>query len=153
MTTAGVVSVNKPDFGPALVIATSAALLTLAPVAARQLGLIDHLPDPQGSVFASDEITGSPLAHPMGIPDSLLGIASYSATLGLVLLARHHPLGRKLLAAKLVADGAAAGVNTVRQIANFRKLCSWCTATAISTVFMVVAGRKIIATELYTLGS
>jgi uncharacterized membrane protein len=149
MTTAGVVPGNESDFGPALVIATSAALLTLAPVAIRQLGLVDHLPDPPGSLFASDEITGSSAAHPMGIPDGLLGIASYGATLTLILLARKRPEARKLLAAKLVADGCAAGFNTVRQVARFRKLCSWCTATAICTAVMIVAGRKLIASEIF----
>lgn len=134
--------------GWALALATSAALLTLIPVAGRQMGLIDHLPDPPAEIFASDQITGSSMAHPLGIPDSLLGIASYSATLGLVLLARRCPLARKLLAVKLVADGAAAGFNTVRQVTGFRKLCSWCTATAVCTGVMVLAGRELIEDEL-----
>jgi uncharacterized membrane protein len=147
MRTAALVQ-GKTSVCPSLVIATSAALLTLAPVAASQLGLLDHLPDPPSSIFASDEITGSSLAHPLGIPDSLLGIASYGGTLTLVLLARERPQVRKLLVAKLVADGAAAGFNAVRQIASFRKLCSWCTATAICTAVMVIAGRKLIASEV-----
>lgn len=148
MTTSEIGARKTSDYGPALLIATSAALLTLAPVAASQLGLLDHLLDLSAGIFASDEITGSSLAHPLGIPDSLLGIASYTATLGLAFLGRHHPVARTLLATKLVADGTAAGVNTVRQIATFRKLCSWCTATAVCTVIMVIAGRKVIATEL-----
>jgi uncharacterized membrane protein len=147
MTNADAVPENAPDVGPALVIATSAALLTLIPVAARQLGLIDHLPDPPGSIFASDEIIGSSMAHPLGIPDSLLGIGSYGATLALVLLAHKRPLVRKLLAAKLAADGTAACFNTVRQIAVFRKLCWWCTTTAICTAVVILAGRKLIASE------
>jgi uncharacterized membrane protein len=129
-------------------MATSAALVTLVPIAVSQLGLLRHLPDPPSRIFDSDKITGSPLARPFGIPDSLLGMASYSATLGLILLAHERPLVRKLLAMKLVADGVAAGVNTTRQITSFRKLCSWCMATAICTTAMVVAGRKVIASEL-----
>jgi uncharacterized membrane protein len=143
MAAAGNASADR--FG--LIIATSAALLTLVPVAASQMGLLDHLPDPPSTIFDSDSITRSSLAHPLGIPDSLLGMASYSATLGLILLARERSLARKLLAAKLIADGVAAGVNTTRQIVSFRKLCSWCTATAICTAAMILAGRKLIAGE------
>jgi uncharacterized membrane protein len=150
MTSTSLIPANPPDACPGLVVATSAALLTLAPIAARQLGLIDHLPDPPQKIFASDKITGSSLAHPLGVPDSLLGIASYSASLTLALLARERPLARKLLAAKLVTDGAVAGINTARQIASFRKLCSWCAATLLCTAIMLVAGRKIIASELST---
>jgi uncharacterized membrane protein len=129
-------------------MATSAALVTLVPIAASQLGLLSHLPDPPSRIFDSDRIANSPLAHPWGIPDRLLGMASYSATLGLIWLARERPLARKLLAIKLIADGVAAGVNTTRQITSFRKLCSWCMVTTICTTAMVVAGRKIIASEL-----
>jgi uncharacterized membrane protein len=148
MTKVAGVPGTRPDFGPALVLATSGALLTLAPVTAKQFGLLDHLPDPSARIFASDQITDSSMAHPLGIPDGVLGIASYSATLGLVLLARKRPIAHKLLAAKLVADGTVAAFTTVRQVAGFRKLCSWCMATAICTALMVIAGRKVIATEL-----
>jgi uncharacterized membrane protein len=130
-----------------LLAATSACLLTLLPVAAHQVGLLGHLPDPPGAIFASDEITESKTAHPLGIPDSLPGIASYGTTLALILLARSHPNARKLLALKLVGDGAVAGFNVVRQVVTFGKICSWCTLTAIGTAAMVFAGRKVISSE------
>ncbi|MDQ6734560.1 MAG: vitamin K epoxide reductase family protein [Nitrospirota bacterium] len=130
-----------------LIIATSACLLTLLPVAAHQLGLLRHLPDPPGRIFASDEITESDTAHPLGVPDSLPGLASYAATLALILMARGRPKARKLLALKLVADGAVAGYNVVRQVVTFGKICSWCTGTAIGTGLMLVAGRKVISSE------
>ena len=130
-------SLNLP-----LLAATSAATLTLIPIAAHQLGLLAHLPDPPWGVFASDEITESSSAHPFGIPDGLLGIASYGMTFALVLLAPGRPLARKLLAAKLVADGSIATVNVVRQITSFGKLCSWCTATALCTGAMAFVGRR-----------
>ncbi len=132
----------------ALALATCAALATLIPVAAHQAGAIDHLPDPPGSVFASDRITESKSAYPLGILDGVLGLTSYGATLGLVYLAASSPKARKLLAVKLLGDGSVAALNVVRQLASFRKLCSWCTATAVCTAAMVIAGRKIIASEL-----
>ena len=122
--------------------ATGVALLTLLPVAAHQLGFLDHLPDPPSEVFASDLITESKAAHPLGIPDSLLGLASYATTFALLLAARRVRLARPLLRAKLAADASAAAANSVRQVVTFRKLCSWCTGTALATAAIVHYGRK-----------
>ena len=58
-----------------------------------------------------------------------------------------NPKTRKLLAIKLLADGSLAAFNVLRQVVSFRKLCSWCTATAVCTAAMVIAGRKVIAEE------
>jgi hypothetical protein len=131
-----------------LAAATCAAVATLIPVAAHQIGAIDHLPDPPGSVFDSDRITESKAAHPLGIPDGILGLGSYSVTLGLVVLAGGNPKWRKLLALKLLGDGSLASFNVVRQVVSFHRLCSWCTATAVCTAAMLIAGRDIIANEM-----
>ena len=138
---------NEQQKDALLVAATSACLLTLVPVAAHQLGVLGHLPDPPGAVFASDEITDSKTAHPFGVPDSLPGLASYATTLTLILMSRSNYRMRRLLALKLVGDGAVAGFNVVRQVVTFGKICSWCTGTAICTAAMVFAGRKIICSE------
>lgn len=130
-----------------LVVANCAAVATLLPVSAHQLGALPHLPDPPGSLFDSDQITDSEAAHPFGIPDGILGLASYSATLALVLSAQKSSTARRLLAFKLAGDGALAGFNVVRQVVSFRKLCSWCTATALCTGVMLLAGRRIIAQQ------
>ena len=131
-----------------LLTATSACLLTLVPVAAHQLGLLRHLPDPPGTLFASDEITESRSAHPFGVPDSFAGLASYATTLTLGLMAPSQPKARKVLALKLVGDGAVATFNVVRQVVRFGKICSWCIGTAICTGVMVIAGRKLISSEI-----
>lgn len=123
------------------------ALATLVPVALHQLGALSHLPDPPGRLFDSDRITESAMAHPFGVPDSLPGIASYSATLALILMSGRYSTARKLLAAKLVADGGAAAFNVVRQVVHFRRLCSWCTGTALMTAAMVFCGRRLSAEE------
>jgi uncharacterized membrane protein len=119
-------------------------LLTLLPVAAHQLGRLDHLPDPPGKVFESDKITASAAAHPLGIPDSLLGLGSYEVTLALILASRNNRKARKALGLKLLLDGSVAGFNVVRQVVLFRRLCSWCTATALCTVAMVASERTTI---------
>ena len=83
MTKEQVPDTQSEPFNLPLVAATSVALLTLVPLVAHQLGLLGHLPDPPWRVFASDHITESRAAHPFGIPDSLLGVGSYSLTLNL----------------------------------------------------------------------
>ena len=104
--------------------------------------MLEHLPDPPGSAFDSDGITESKAAHPLGVPDGLLGLANYGTTLALMLAARRNRTARRLLAWKLVLDGGVAGFNVVRQVVQFGKVCSWCTGTAIATGAMLIAGRK-----------
>ena len=131
-----------------LVTATSGALASLIPVVAHQIGAIHHLPDPPGSVFASNRITGSKSAFPLGIPDGILGLTTYGVTLGLLALATSKPKARKLLAIKLLGDGSVAAFNVAGQVVCFRRLRSWCTATAVCTAVMLIAGREIITSEL-----
>ena len=133
---------------PTGVVAGSvAALGTLVPVALYQLGAVKHLPDPPLEFFDSETLTMSRMAHPLGVPDSLPGLASYSTTLMLALLAGRSERARRLLAWKLVGDGAFAVFNTARSVRRFGRLCSWCTGTALCTTVMVVAGRHLIAEE------
>ncbi len=127
-----------------MILSCSAALGALVPVALYQLGAISHLPDPPGSWFDSDRITSSKDAHPFDIPDSLLGLVSYGTTLALILSAPKSRLMRRLLAAKLVIDGAMASMNAVKQVVEFKSLCSWCMITTGATAVLVPAGRGLL---------
>ncbi len=130
------------------VAACGTAIGTLVAVALFQSGAIDELPDPPGGLFASERITLSKTAHPLGIPDSYLGLASYGTTLALLLLADKNKWARRVLGFKLASDAGAAGFNAVRQVVQFGKLCSWCTGTALATGVMVYAGRKAVVDSL-----
>jgi uncharacterized membrane protein len=133
--------------------ACSVALGTLVVVSCYQTGLIGHLPDPPYRIFASDRITSSKAAHPLGIPDGLLGLASFGVTLGLLVLSRKSATSNRLLGGKLALDAAAAGFNATRQIVSFGKICSWCTGTALATGVMALAGRRtIVASTMEALG-
>jgi uncharacterized membrane protein len=132
------------DNQPLLICASCVAIATLVPVALYQLDVISELPDPPLSVFESERITMSKTAHPLGVPDGLLGLASFGATLALALLAKRSKAAKKLLGAKLGLDVSVAAFNAVRQVAVFGKLCSWCTATALSAGVMAYAGRGSI---------
>ncbi len=121
------------------------ALGALVPVTLYQSGVVDHLPDPPNRIFASERITSSRMAHPLGIPDSYLGLASYGTTLALLLLAKRSRSARRVLGVKLTADAGLAAFNLVRQVVRFGKLCSWCTGTALATGLVVYGGRSAVA--------
>jgi uncharacterized membrane protein len=127
-----------------LLAACSTAIATLVPVTLYQVGALSSLPDPPSPIFDSEFITTSKAAHPLGIPDGLLGLASFGVTLTLILAAKRSPAAKKLLGVKLIVDGAAGVFNASRQVVIFGKLCSWCTGTAIAAGLMACAGRDII---------
>ena len=134
-----------------LIAGCAAALGGLVPVALYQLGVIEHVPDPPCAWFDSDRITSSRVAHPFGIPDSLLGMASYGTTLALIVAADRSMPARRFLGAKLGLDGAMAGFNAIRQVVSFGRICSWCMITAGATAAMVYVGRHLVeATALET---
>ena len=126
------------------VVGCGLALAALVPVALYQSGAIDHLPDPPGDVFDSEKITSSKTAHPLGVPDSYPGLASYGTTLALLLLARKSRVAERMLGAKLVGDAGFAAFSAVRQVVVFGKVCSWCTGTALATAVMVYGGREAV---------
>jgi uncharacterized membrane protein len=133
------------DNRPLLIAASCVAIATLIPVTLYQLDIIPKLPDPPLSIFDSERITKSKTAHPLGIPDGLLGLASFGTTLTLALLAKQNGTAKKLLGVKLGMDASVAAFNAVRQVVSFGKLCSWCTATALSAGVMAYAGRHSIS--------
>ena len=121
------------------------AMGALVPVALFQLRLLKKLPDPPGPIFNSPKIVTSKAAFPFGIPDGLLGVGSYGATLALLAAAgtAAGAPGRRLelaLKAKLLVDGSMAGWNMAKQWRCFRSICSWCTAAAAATGAMVYFG-------------
>lgn len=111
-----------------------AALGTLVPVALYQTGMVKELPDPPGRLFDSPGIVTSGSAFPLGIPDAILGLASYGSTLALLLVAGPPgTMSHRIARSKLLLDGALAAFNFGKQIVRYGKLCSWCTATALAT--------------------
>jgi hypothetical protein len=107
-----------------LIAGCCVAIATLIPVALYQTGMLRRLPDPPLSVFDSERITASSAAHPFGVPDGPVGIASFGTT--------------------LTFDVSAAAVSAGRQVLQFGRLCSWCTAAAVSSGVMAYAGRQVI---------
>jgi len=101
-------------------------------VAAFQLGLVRHLPDPPLPGFDSEKVSGSEEAFAtMGIPDALLGMGSFALTFGLATIGEGdrpalRPWPSLALAAKVSLDAAYAGRKALGQWPRHRALCSWC---------------------------
>lgn len=121
-----------------------AAMATLAPVALVQLRILKDLPDPPGRLFNSKRVVTSKGAYHLGIPDGVLGLASYGVTLALLLAAQpERPLVRRALRAKLALDATMAIRNVRKQITEHGRVCSWCMGAAIATAGVVYFSRKV----------
>jgi len=120
-----------------------AAMASLTPVALVQLKIVRNLPDPPGRIFNSKRIVTSKGAYRFGIPDGVLGVASYGVTLALLMAAKpSRPAVRKMLRAKVALDAAMAIRGLRRQITQHGRICSWCVGTAAATAGMVYFARK-----------
>lgn len=118
------------------------ALATLTPVALVQLHITKDLPDPPGRWFDSKRVVTSKGSYRLGIPDGLLGLASYSVSMALLLSATpERPLMRRLLHGKLALDATMALRNVRKQVTEHKSICSWCLGTAVATAGMVFFGR------------
>lgn len=122
-----------------------ASIVSFAAVAAYQMGILRHLPDPPLPGFDSDRVDASGEAYAFGrTPDSGLAIASYAVTLALAGMGRadrahRHPLIPLALAAKVVIDVGGAAYLTAEQVTKHRKVCTYCTAASLLTFAMVPA--------------
>lgn len=127
---------------------------SLAAVAAYQVGLVRHLPDPPTAVFDSDRVDASGEAYRWGsAPDAALGIASQAVTLVLAAVGEPDRFRRRrwlplMLAAKTLADAAGALYLTAEQVSRHRKLCFYCLLAATANVATVPAALPEAAAAL-----
>jgi uncharacterized membrane protein len=134
----------KKPFLRIAVIANVCSIAALVPIALYQMGYIRHLPDPSSPVFDSDLITGSKAAHPMGIPDALLGIGNFAITLLLLTRFTRNSALKPILLSKLLLDGGLAATNSIRQVKLFRKICFWCALTAGAAAVTTLSGLSSV---------
>lgn len=115
-------------------------MAALGVVAAYQTGLVRRLPEPPIGLFdaASVDATGAAY-HLLHTPDAALGLVSYATTLVLAAMggdnrARVNPWLSLATAAKVVLDAGAAGYLMVEQVSKHRRLCSFCTISAVASL-------------------
>lgn len=119
------------------------AMGSLGAVAAYQLGLIKHLPEPPGRWFDADRVDASGEAYTyLKTPDAALGLLSYAATLVLAgMRADRHPASQPFLSlafgAKVASDAAGGMYLTLEQATKHRRFCSWCLGATAFSLAMV----------------
>ncbi|MGD9889839.1 MAG: vitamin K epoxide reductase family protein [Dehalococcoidia bacterium] len=133
--------VSEPDLTRrrGVVVLSLAAIAALTPVALYQMGLLKHLPEPPLPRLNADEVDAAPEAYKLlSMPDAVLGIGSYAATMALAAMggadrAHTQPWIPLLLAGKALVDTANAGRLSWDQWAKHRAFCFWCMLAAVAT--------------------
>lgn len=117
----------------------------LGVVALYQTGLIKSVPEPPLPFLDADRVDASGEAYAtLNMPDAVLGMLSYAATLVLVTAggrerAKTKPWLPVVAAAKVMLDAASGAVLTAEQAAKHRAFCSWCLAAAVTSFLSVPA--------------
>jgi uncharacterized membrane protein len=129
-----------------------AAVGSMGLIALYQMGLIRHLPEPPLPGFNADKVDASAEAYArFSMPDAVLGLGSYAATMGLAAMggadrAATHPWLPLALAAKVGFDVLQAGKLTWDQWAKHRAFCVWCLVAAGATF----AAAPLVVSEART---
>ena len=134
------------------------SMTSLAVVALYQLGVIKELPEPELPGLDAEKVNGSAEAYQLlNIPDAVLGLGSYAATLGLTAMggsdrARTQPWIPLALAAKAGLDTLQAATLTRKSWVKFRAFSLYSLVTVLATFLTLplvvpealAAGRKVI---------
>ncbi len=108
-------------------------------IALYQMGIIKSLPQPDWSYMDAEKVDASAEAYQrFSMPDAVLGIGSYAASMGLAAMggsarAKSQPYIPLALAAKTGYDVYNAGRLTVDQWTKHRAFCIWCLVAAAAT--------------------
>jgi uncharacterized membrane protein len=119
------------------------AIGSMGLISLYQLGLITHLPEPPLPYFDADAVDAAPEAYQyLAMPDGVLGLASYAATLGLAAMggpnrATEQPWIPLAMAAKVFLDTLPAARLTFDQWTKHRAFCFWCLLASMATAAMV----------------
>jgi Vitamin K epoxide reductase family len=126
-------------------------------VAAYQIGLLKHVPEPPLPMFDADKVDASAQAYEkLSTGDAFLGFVSYGVTMLLAAIGgsrRHetHPAIPIAMGGKAVVDAAQAAKLTVDQWVQHRAFCSWCLMAAASTFAVIPAVLPELRAALRTI--
>jgi uncharacterized membrane protein len=111
-------------------------------VAAYQVGVLRHLPDPPGP-FDADRVDASPYAFPGGlVPDGPLMVGTYAVTAALAAAggedrARRRPVLSLLTGAKVAVDAVTTVVLAGQEWRQNRALCAYCQVATVASLVSV----------------
>jgi uncharacterized membrane protein len=119
---------------------TLGSMAALGAVAAYQLGLVRHLPEPPLPMLDADRVDASGEAYQqLKTPDAALGLASAAVTLVLTGMGGpdRHRTRRWIpvvLAVKAAGDALGGAFLTVEQATTHRRFCGYCLVSALANV-------------------
>jgi hypothetical protein len=114
-------------------------------IAAYQIGLTKHVPEPPLPLLDADKVDASGQAYEkLSTGDAFLGFVSYGVTMLLAAMGgsrRHetHPYVPLAMGAKAKVDAVQAAKLTIDQWVRHRAFCSWCLTAAASTFAVIPA--------------
>lgn len=112
---------------------------SMALIALYQTGIISHLPEPPLPMMNADKVDASAEAYEkLAMPDAILGLGSYAATMGLAAMGgtdrvKEMPWVPLLLAAKVALDVGNAAKLSLDQWTKHKAFCFWCLIGAAAT--------------------
>jgi hypothetical protein len=115
------------------------SMASLAVVALYQLGVFKRLPEPALPALDAEKVNGSAEAYAiLNVPDAVLGLGSYAATLGLVAMggqdrAQTQPWIPLALAAKAGVDTLQAAALTRKSWVNYQAFSLYSLITVLAT--------------------
>lgn len=135
---------RSPSLRRRRAIGTLAAigLADFAIISLYQIGVIRHLPDPPGKIFASDKVNGSHKAYAMGLPDGTTGAGLYALLLMLASAGGSERSGRPPVFDLLLGGAVAAGAVGAAQylydmVRKQERACPYCIVGAVLDFAMV----------------
>ncbi|MHA6247470.1 vitamin K epoxide reductase family protein [Pontibacter sp. CAU 1760] len=118
------------------IAATSAiGLVDFSLISLFQLGAIRHLPDVPGRIFDTEQVNSSKNAELMGMPDGVISLGSYAATMFLATAANRFNRQSRVLdvamGAVLIGQAAGAAQYLYKMAFVEKKVCVYCVAGAV----------------------
>lgn len=115
----------------AIVALSLAGASNMGLIAAHQLGIVRHLPDPPIRGFNADRVTTSSAAYPFGIPDATIAVGALAlnvvlACAGGARRARRSPWLPVAAAAHAGVQAAAAAVYFTLMPTKVKAWCAYC---------------------------
>jgi len=139
----------------AIVGLSLANLACMSIITLYQAGIVKRIPEPRRLGFDSARVTGSAQAYALfETPDSVLGLASYAATLAIAACGapgRHkaRPFLPIILFGKTLLDTVVAAKLLVDERRRYKTWCLWCVISALCAAMTaaVAAPEALGATE------
>ena len=113
-----------------------------------QLGYIRHMPDFPGEVFDTEKVNSSKDAVLLGMPDGVISLGSYAATMLLATAATRYKKPSRVLDVAMggiVLGQAAGGALYLYNMAFVqKKVCIYCVAGALINLASLIPLRKLL---------